>query len=160
MSFEQEQENLLRKSREAAAERARESRESKEGGEMDEAARAAAAMERADYLVKEVKGGKRQIQNIVIHMQSVLQAIQALKKQLDIEDNGEASSVEQDKRHIEKLKSKIAEHKDELIKMKDELIKAQVEQIREGDGGTMTDDELRKKAEALVERIMGEIEEK
>ncbi len=158
MSIEN-QEVQLRQSREASAERARESRESKEGSEMDEAAKAAATMERADYLVKEVKGGKQQIQNIMIHMQSVMQALAALRKQLDLEDSGEASSVEQDKQHAEKLKEKISEHKDELIKMKDELIVAQTEQIRAGDGATMSDVELRQKAEEIVQKLMNQIEQ-
>ena len=157
MSIES-QEAQLRKSREAATERARESREVKEGGEMDEAAKAAATMERADYLVKEVKGGKQQIQNIMIHMQSVLQALTALRKQLEIEDSGDASSVEQDKAHAEKLKAKISEHKDELLKMRDELIIAQVEQIREGEGSTLGDVELRHRAEEIVKKLMNQIE--
>ena len=40
--------------------------ESKEG-EVDEEVKKAAAMERADYLVKEVKQSKKQMQNILLH---------------------------------------------------------------------------------------------
>lgn len=159
MSYEADREAELRRSREAAAERARESRETRESPEMDEAAKAAAAMERADYLVKEVKGGKQQIQNIMIHMQSVMQALAALRKQLDIEDTGDVSSVEHDQQHIAKLKAKITEHKDELLKMKDELITAQVEQIREGEGASLGDAELRQRAEELVGEMMSQIEQ-
>lgn len=156
MSFES-QEKEIRRAREA--ERARESRESKESLEMDEQAKAAATMERADFLVKEVKSGKQQIQNIMIHMQQVLAAIQTLRQQLQLKADGTVSSVEQDKKHIEKVKQKIAVYKDEIVKMKDELITAQIEQIREGENVGLTEQQLRVKAEELVEKIMREVEE-
>ncbi|MBI2437034.1 MAG: hypothetical protein HYV41_04830 [Candidatus Magasanikbacteria bacterium] len=157
MSLES-QEAQIRKSREASAERARESRESKEGKEMDEAAKAAATMERADFLVKEVKSGKQQIQNIVIHMQQVLSAIQALRQQLQLKNDDAVSSVSQDKKQVEKIKRKIAEHRDEIIKMKDELILAQVEQLREGKAVGTSDEFLKKQAEEMIDRIMREVE--
>ena len=125
---------------------------------MSEEAKAAATMERADFLVKEVKSGKQQIQNIMLHMQQVLQAITALRQQLQLQTDETASSVEQDKEHMERLKKKIAEHKDELLKMKDELIGAQTEEIRNGEGAGLSDIQLRMKAQEMVERIMREIE--
>ncbi|HAT04005.1 MAG TPA: hypothetical protein DCS29_04520 [Candidatus Magasanikbacteria bacterium] len=151
MSLETEQ-SELRRSREAQ-ERAVESRESKEK-EVSEDVKAAATMERADFLVKEVKGSKQQIQNIMLHMQQVLQAITALRQQLQIQTDDATNSVEQDKERVEKLKEKIAAHKDELLKMKDELITAQAEQIREGEGAGMSDEKLRERAQEMVERIM------
>ena len=155
MSFESEQQENIRRSREAR-ERDVEQRESKES-EMTPEAQAAATMERADFLVKEVKSGKQQIQNIVVHMQQVLQAIQALRQQLQIQSDDTASSVQHDEKHIENLKKKIATHKDELLKMKDELVAAQTEQIREGEGVGLTDLQLKTKAEEMVERIMREV---
>jgi len=157
MSIEN-QEAQLRKSREASAERARENRESKEGKEMDEQAKAAAAMERADFLTKEIKQSNQQIKNIVIHMQQVLQAIKALRQQLQLAGDDDISSVEQDKHVIEQLKKKIASHKDELIKMKDELITAQTEELRNGEDAGLSDQLLHEKATAMVEEIMALVE--
>ncbi|PLX26587.1 hypothetical protein C0581_04105 [Candidatus Parcubacteria bacterium] len=156
MSIESAEEQL-RRSRESAAERSAEIREAKEN-EIDPEAKAAATMERADYLVKEVKSGKQQIQNIVVHMQQVLQTIAALRKQLQIQTDDETSSVEQDEKQVQKLKEKITEHKDEIVKMKDELIRAQVEQIKQGEGSTLSDQQLQEQAEGLVNQIMSEVE--
>ncbi|MBT3539028.1 hypothetical protein HN481_02785 [Candidatus Parcubacteria bacterium] len=157
MSLENAEEQL-RKSREV--ERSRESKESKESKESEMSAedKAAATMERADFLVKEVKSGKQQIQNIVIHMQQVMQTIQALRKQLQIQSDDTTGSVEQDKKQVENLKKKIAEHKDEILKMKDELIKAQVDQIKKDEGATLSDQQMQEQAEEMVSRIMEEVE--
>ncbi|MFA6427216.1 MAG: hypothetical protein WCW16_02075 [Candidatus Magasanikbacteria bacterium] len=157
MSLEVEQSEIRRRSREAQ-ERAVEVRESKEK-EMDPEAQAAATMERADFLVKEVKSGKQQVQNIMLHMQQVLVAIQALRQQLQLQTDGSVSSVEQDKKQIETLKKKIIVHKDELLKMKEELINTQVEEIRKGGGAGLSDAELRAKSKELVERIITELGE-
>jgi len=62
-------------------ERTRESRETKEG-EKDPELQAAARLERAEYLVKEVKSSKKQMQNILRHVQEVKTLIQQLRTQL------------------------------------------------------------------------------
>ncbi len=152
MSIETEQE-LFSKNKERA-ERAVESKESKEG-EIDEELKRAAVMERADYLVKEVKSSQQQIQNILVHMQDVLQALAQLKAQLAISDPDEPESVKLDKKQIEKIKEKIAGHKDELLKMKDELIEAQLEKL-EQEG--YAQDELKKRAEQLISQVLEAVE--
>ena len=111
-----------------------------------------------DFRLKEVKSGKQQIQNIVIHMQQVLQTIQALRKQLQIQSDDATNSVEQDKKQVEKLKKKIAEYKDEILKMRDELIRSQIERIKQGEEATLSDKQLQEQAENLVNQIMKEVE--
>jgi len=95
-------------------ERNYESRESKEG-EVDAELKKASAMEKADYLVKEVKSSKKQMQNIVMHMQQVTQAIRQLRAQLQlVQDDDDPASIKQDKKKVEELKLKIKGYGDEL----------------------------------------------
>ena len=121
-------------------------------------AKAAAMMERADVLVKEVKSSKQQIQNIMMNITSVLQAIQALRQQLQLVVNQDdnISSVEQDKKMIDKLKKKIAGHTDEILKMKEDLIIAQAKQLSAVGGVEVTED-LKNKARAMVENLLAQI---
>lgn len=151
MTLETEQ-DIFKKSREA--ERRVEAKEGKEV-EVSEELKRAAVMERADYLVKEVKSGNKQIQNILVHMQGVLQALAQLQQQLSITHTDEPASVAQDKVQIEKIKQKIVAHKDELLKMKDELIQAKQEQLK-GEGHE--EDVLRKKAEDMVNTVLQAVE--
>ncbi|OGH85879.1 MAG: hypothetical protein A2493_02425 [Candidatus Magasanikbacteria bacterium RIFOXYC12_FULL_33_11] len=119
--------------------------------------KAAATMERADILVKEVKSIKQQLQNIMINITQVMQAIQALRQQLQLASSDEnISSVEQDKKMIEKLKKKIAGHTDELLKMKENLITAQTIQLSEAEGGEITEN-LKNKATEMVENLIAQI---
>ncbi|PIR78445.1 MAG: hypothetical protein COU28_01545 [Candidatus Magasanikbacteria bacterium CG10_big_fil_rev_8_21_14_0_10_36_16] len=126
--------------------------------EMTPEAKAAATRERAELLVKEVKSSKQQIQNIMLNVNQVLQAIKALRAQLQLatNDGDSISSVEQDKKSIEKLKKKIAGHTDELFKIKEELIVAHANQMAESQGIILTD-ELKEKARNLVENLLAEI---
>lgn len=157
MSLETEQE-FRRKSREAQ-ERAVEAREAKEG-EVNEELKAAAAMERADYLVKEVKSSKQQMQNIVLNMQQVQNAIRQLRAQLQLaEDSDDPESVKQDKKKIAELKKKIVEHADELEKMRGDLVHEQIEELKNGVGAGMATEDLRAKAEAMVEEMIQEIKD-
>lgn len=144
------------KSRELSRERERnyESKESKEG-ETDKELQAAAALERADFLVGEVKSSKKQMQNIVVHMQEVLAALKALREQLQISTSTEDNSIVQDKKRVDELKKKIADYKDELLKMKDELVAAQMQDLRKIDAN-MSDVALRERAEQMVNKIMQE----
>ena len=132
--------------------------ESKEG-EVDEEVKKAAALERADYLVKEVKSSKQQIQNIVLHMQQVVNSIRQLRAQLQLADNvDDPSSVAQDKKKVEELKSKIGEYSNELEKMKGDLIREQVEELKQ-DNVEMTPDQLQTKAEDMVNKMIADIKE-
>jgi hypothetical protein len=158
MSIETEQE-IRRKSVEAG-EPVRESRETREG-EKNPELQAAAAMERADVLVKEVKQSKKQMQNIVVHMQQVKQAIKKLRAQLQLAENGDEDpeSVKHDKQTIELLKNKIKEHTSEIEKMRGDLIREQIEELRVGEGAGMTEEALQSKAEELVEELIRVVKE-
>ena len=148
---------LTRRSREQM-EKQVESRESKEG-EVDEELKTAAALERADYLVREVKSSKQQMQNIILHMQQVLTALQQLRAQLQLSiQSTDATSITQDKKRIEKLKEKIKLYKEELPKMKDDLIAEQVESLKQSGKAGASDEALRREAEEMVEKIIKEIE--
>lgn len=150
-----ETENSLRERSREAVEAGRESRESREG-ERDDELKRAAAMERADFLVKEVKQGRQQMQNIMVHMSSVLAALAKLREELSLADGGgDPSSVARDKERVERLKKQIAEYKDELLKMKDELVREQMEELRRGGA---EDAGLRERAEAMVARVLREVD--
>ncbi len=103
----------------------RENKEDRESAEL----KAAAAMERADFLSKEVKTSQNQMQNIIVHMQAVMQAIKQLRQALALPDNSDQeSSLQEDQKRAEQLQNRIAEYKTELQAMKEELI---LEHIRE-----------------------------
>lgn len=104
-----------------------ESRESKEDSQFDRELKAAAAMERADFLSREVKTNQKQVQNIMIHLQQVLAAIKTLRAQLDLPISDEASSVEEDTRRVMNLKKMISEYCAELESLRPELIREQTE---------------------------------
>lgn len=151
-----ETENEVRRLR--SAEAGAEMKESKEG-EKDKELESAAAMERADLLIREVKSSKKQMQNIVIHMQEVMNAIRQLRAQLQLaqtDDDAKNPSVAKDKERIDELKERISKYSDEVLKMKDELIRDQTEILREGDP-TMTSETVRQKATQVVEDILKEI---
>lgn len=131
----------------------REQKETKEA-EANEELKRAAAMERADYLAKEVKQSKQQIQNILLHMQQVLAAIQALRDELNLSVSEDASSVAEDKKRVAALRKKINEHQKEIQTMREDLIREQVAQLKEeGAGGGL--DVLRARAENMVDNLIG-----
>lgn len=93
-------------------------------------AAAAAQMERADQLVKEVKSSKNQMANIVMHMGQVQKAIKQIRQQLQLAASDDpASSVEHDQEVVDKLKKQIEDHKEELLNMKDDLIRTQTQEV-------------------------------
>ena len=113
-------------------ERQAEQRESKEA-EKDPELLAAASMERADLLVREVKSSKQQMQNIAVNIASVKKTIQQLRAQLQLatlDNDDDPASIKQDKKAMEELQKKIAYHYDELLKMRDELITEQMKEIQ------------------------------
>jgi len=156
MSFESGQENQRRLSREGR-ESSAELRESKEG-EPDEELKKAAAMERADFVIKEVKTSQKQMQNIARHMQEVEQTIRQLRQQLQLaQSNTDPISVVQDKKRIEELKKKISEYVNELENMREDLILEQIEDLRNGSDGALSEEELRKKAMDMIEDMIKQI---
>jgi len=122
-------------------ERTRETKEQKEA-ETSPEAQAAAAMERAEVIVKEVQSNKKQMQNILMHMGQVQAAIKALRQQLALQDQGDAASLAQDAAAIEKLKQKIREYKDELIAMQDDLLRAQIAETKETQPGISESEQI------------------
>jgi len=134
------------------------SKEAEKNKEMTPEDKAAATMERADILVKEVKTSKQQMQNIMINVGQVLQAIKDLRAQLQIVANNDESisSVEQDKKAIEKLKKKISGHTDELLKMKEELITIHISQMSQASGIEINED-MKNKAREVVENLIAEV---
>ena len=153
MSIETEKHNLNER------EKSYESRESREG-EVDAEIKKATAMEKADYLVKEVKSSKKQMQNIVMHMQQVTQAIRQLRTQLQlVQDEDDPTSVQQDKKKVEELKLKIKDYVEEVEKMREDLIREEMAELQKGVGVGLIGEDLRKRAEESVEKMIREIKE-
>lgn len=98
--------------------------------EIDPELAKASAMERADLVAKEVKTNKKQLQNIALHMQQVLTAIQAIRQQLELRDDvDDPMSVQQDKEKMRQLKEKIALYIDEVEHMKNEVIRGMIDDL-------------------------------
>lgn len=133
--------------------RAREMKETKEDKE-DSELKAAAAMERADYLVHEVKTSQNQMQNILLHMQSVLKAIRELRTALQIpQGTSDAASIERDKKRLEDLQKKIAAYRNELVAMKGDLLIEQIRILRENNPDK-SEKALQEEARILVEAML------
>ncbi|MBD3311833.1 MAG: hypothetical protein GF349_05100 [Candidatus Magasanikbacteria bacterium] len=140
------------------AEKNKEVKESRET-EIDDELKAAAAMERADYLVKEVKQNKKQMQNIVLHMKQVQQAIKKLRAQLQLDSDDDYSSLKQDKKRLDEIKRQIKIYQNEIVKMKDDLIREEYETLKQKAGGNNFDKkELKARAESTVDKMMKEME--
>ncbi len=144
----------------------RRSRESREFGheqkdKQEEGIGEAAALERADFLLKEVKTSKKQLQNIVLHMQQVAQAIQQLRQQLQlVQAQDDPASIKQDKKQIEELKKKIAIYADELEKMRGDLVREQMEELSRGEQSSVySTGELQHKAEEMVAKLLEQIKD-
>lgn len=136
---------------------AREVKENKEGADEQEL-EIAAALERADLIFKEVKQSKQQIQNIILHLQTVVAAIRQLRRQLQLaEGNDDPASVARDKKRIAELKKKINAYGDELKKMRGDLIREQQEELRNGIGIGLSSAELEEKAVEMVEKMIVEV---
>ncbi len=129
----------------------RERHESKEG-EVDPELQAAASKERADFLIKEVKTTKQTMQNIVLHMQQVQQAITALRAQLQIANDDDAPSVLHDQARVSQLQQHISSFQDELKKMRGDLVKQKIEELKQR-SSYLSFDELQRLAEQEVDRI-------
>jgi len=112
-------------------------------------------MERADYLVKEVKSSKQQMQNIVRHVQEVKQAITQIRTQLQLAQTDDASSLAGDAEQIEKLKKKIAEYSHELHAMRDDLVHEQMEILMQDNTVSLDPVVVKKQAEQLVDSLIG-----
>ncbi|MBU0661266.1 hypothetical protein KKG22_03750 [Patescibacteria group bacterium] len=137
-------------------ERSYEVKETEKSGELDPEARAAAMRERAEYLVKEVQTGTKQMQSILIHIAQVRQVIRKIRQQLQLVDGDDDTASVQDQARADALKKQIATHKKELILMRGELVAAHAQELAKMHGGVMTKEiqaEAEKKVEALLESI-------
>jgi len=159
MSFESQQENEIgRRSREAR-ESGVEQKESKEG-EIDPELKAAAAMERADIMIREVKSSKKQMQNIVRHMQEVKTAIRKLRAQLQLVQNDEdETSIKGDKKQVKELKLKIKDYVGELESMRDDLIREQMQELKDTVGVGISTGELQTKAEEIIDDMIRQVKQ-
>ncbi|OGH64540.1 MAG: hypothetical protein A3J66_01600 [Candidatus Magasanikbacteria bacterium RIFCSPHIGHO2_02_FULL_47_14] len=126
--------------------------ESKEA-EVDPELQAAASKERADYLVKEVKSATQNMQNIILHMQQVQQAIAALRAQLQIANDDDAPSVVHDQARVSQLQQNIASFQDELKKMRGDLVQQKVEELKQRGSSYVSFDELQRLAEDEVNKL-------
>ena len=141
-------------------ERQAEKKESKEA-EKDPELLAAASMERADLLVREVKTSKKQMQNIAVNIANVKKTIQQLRAQLQLaiqEEEEDPASIKQDKKALEELQKKIAYHYDELIKMRDELIRENVKDLQQK-MPYLSFEELHAKAEGMVDSLLESVKD-
>ena len=130
------------------------SRESREGFEMDAAGEAAAAMERADMIVKDVKSTKNQMKNIVMNMHAVKQQIKQLRQQLQLATDDSASSLEHDQKRVDELKEKIAGYQHELVGLRDELIAEQKEELAEQGFVGDVQSEAENRIDAMIADVM------
>ncbi len=137
----------------ASQERSREQQEVKESKELSPEAKAAAARERAEFLVKEVKTNTNQMQNIVMHMGQVQKAIKALRQQLQLQTENSAPSLAQDSERLTKLKKKIENHKEEIFEMKDDLLKMQKKEIPENNPD-LSKEEVTNQAEQYIQNML------
>lgn len=132
-------------------------RESKENAEQDNAElKAAAAMERADFLSREVKSSQKQMQNIILHVQAVLAAIKQLRAQLELPEVGTTESVEEDKKRALALQVQIKNYQAELIAMREDLVREQTEELAKLQPGTARV-ELERLAEEKVTKLYAEL---
>ncbi len=140
----------------AEKEKNRESREQKEK-EIDPELLAAATLERADLLVKEVKSNKQQIANILLHMTQVQQMITAIRKQLQLQQQSDTStSLVHDEQHIAKLKKQIQEHHEELLHMQDDLVTA-YEQDLQKQHPEWSEETRKEVAHASVAKLLAQV---
>ncbi len=130
------------------------SRESREGFEMDAAGEAAAAMERADLIVKDVKSTKNQMKNIVMNMHAVKQQIHQLRKQLQLVASDDNASLMQDQKRVDELIEKISGYQNELVGLRDELIAEQKEELTEQSFVGDTQVEAEKRIDAMIADVM------
>lgn len=149
----QEKERIIRENRDLS----HENRENKEDNKMDKELRAAAALERADYLSREVKTSQNQMQNIMLHIQAVLQAIKELRKVLSLPESG-ADSIQEDQRQVEKLRERITGYREELEKMKGDLILEHIKKLHE-DNPQALPDALEAEATRKVEELYASLSE-
>lgn len=128
------------------------SRETKEK-EADKELQAAAAMERADYLVREVQTNQNKMKNILIHIQQVKQLIQQLQAQLNISSNDNPASVVQDEKQAAALKKRIDECRSELLAMEHDLVREKMAELKaEFPHAALS--EIEEQAKKYVEKMM------
>ena len=147
--------NLETRTPQFERERSHETHENKEA-EIDPELQAAAAIERADYLVKEVKSNKKQIANIVLHINHVKKQIAQIRQLLALQHSDDDNSTAADEEQVKKLKEQIKEYVNEMHNMQDELEDAYVlemtSQMPESSEG-----EVRELAKQRIKGLLGSL---
>jgi len=154
--------NELEKNQDYLNRRAAESREAgfetKEDKEKAELKKAA-ARERAETVSKEVKNTKQQIQNIMASMQQVIQAVAAIRAQLQLAQQHEDDipSVRHDKRRVGELNVKLMDLHSQLDGLKSALLEEEKKRLREEGKlvGDALDDEAMGAVEAILAKLKG-----
>ena len=148
-NFEQEQKKQLRRNasegKEAGFEN-KESREAKEDKEMG-------AKERMEQTAVEVKNTKQRMQNIMVNMQQVIQAVQQIRKQLGLDESGDVPALQTDQKTLDELKQKLAGLEDQMDDLRLALKNEETAQLRQANPG-MSDDELNKQVEKKVSEVL------
>ncbi len=80
----------------------------------DEQEKKAAARERAEVVSKEVQNTQKQMQNIMANMAQVVKTVQAIRAQLQINNNGSIPSVQTDQKNVDALKKRLENLRGEL----------------------------------------------
>ena len=90
-----------------------------------------------------------------MNMHAVKQQIQQLRQQLQLADNDDANSLQQDQKTVDELKKKISGHQQELLSMREDLIREQQEDLIEQKfvGDVMAE------AERLIDRMIADVME-
>lgn len=120
---------------------------------------AAAAMERADFLNREVKTSQNQMQNIVRHMQAVLQAIKQLRAALALPDPaGDENSLHEDQKRLNTLRARVAAYKEELVSMKEQLVQEHIKKLQTENSQTNKNiSDIEAEVRAQVEKMYAEL---
>ena len=133
-----------------------ETKEQKEQ-EHDPELQAAARMERAEFLSKEVIHSQKQIKNIVRHMQQVKQAIQKIRALLQLSDKEQAAaSLEHDKDRVDTLKKQIHEYQEEIRSMEKDLIDIRQKEIAKNMPQLSAKEQYERAIEDVAKLIKGE----
>lgn len=103
---------------------------SKEQGD-EEFEKKMAAKERAEQVARETKTAKKQMQNIMANMQTVVSAVAAIRQQLGLAgQGGSIPSVQQDERAFTQLKKKLEKLRGELAGLRQALLTEKLTEIK------------------------------
>ncbi len=126
-----------------------ESREDKE----EQEAKKAAVRERAEQMIKETQSAKKMMQNIIANMQQVMNAVQQIRKQLQIGDEGAIPSVARDQKIVESLKKKLMDYRSQMEDLRLALLVEEKAELKK-ENPSANESEIEKMAQEKVEEMM------